>query len=346
MLLLGAFAGALVDRSDRRRLLIVTQSLSIVLGVLLAVLAGTGAIEVWMLFAAALAGGCILAVDGPARQVYVLELVGSERTASAVGLYEIVINVSRVLGPATGGVLLATVGASACFAVNAASFVPPLLVLLLAHRRGRVEAHVPRAGSVRAGLAYVRRAPAIRACILLAAAERLLFNFGVALPLLVTRTFHGGGGIYGALVAVFGVGAIGGALFAAGGPPAPSGRRVRAAGRRDGRDGRGDRRRAGARAGVRRARRGGLSLDLVHRPGQHPRPDPRRAGPARPGHGRVVDGPPRDEPDHRRRRGRGRPDGRAARRVRAVGGGDPGLRRCWPGRRWRTPDRPELARRQ
>jgi MFS family permease len=227
VLLLGAFAGALVDRSDRRRLLIVTQSLSIVLGVLLAVLAGTGAIEVWMLFVAALAGGCILAVDGPARQVYVLELVGRERTASAVGLYEIVINVSRVLGPATGGVLLATVGASACFAVNAASFVPPLLVLLLAHRRGRVEAHVRRAGSVRAGLAYVRRAPAIRACVLLAAASGMLFNFGVALPLLVTRTFHAGGGVYGALVAVFGVGAIGGALFAAGGAAAPSGRRVR-----------------------------------------------------------------------------------------------------------------------
>jgi MFS family permease len=227
VLLLGAYTGALIDRHDRRRLLIVTQSLSIVVGVVLAVLAGTGVVEVWMLFAAALAGGCILAVDGPARQVYVLELVGSERTASAVGLYEIVINVSRVLGPAVGGILLATVGAAACFAVNAASFVPPLLVLVFAHRRGRIAAHSPQRGSVREGLAYVRRTPAIRACVLLAAASGLLFNFGVALPILVTLTFHSGGGVYGALVAVFGVGAVAGALFAAGGPPTPSGRRVR-----------------------------------------------------------------------------------------------------------------------
>jgi MFS family permease len=227
VLVLGAWAGALVDRFDRRHLLIVTQILSIALGTGLAILAASGAVEVWMLFAAALAGGCILSVDGPARQVYVLELVGSERTASAVGLYEIVINVSRVLGPATGAVLLATIGASACFAVNAASFVPPLAVLLLAHRRGRVPGPATPRASVREGLRYVRHAPAIRSCVLLAAASGLLFNFGVGLPLLVTKTFHSGGGVYGALVAVFGVGAVGGALLAAGGPPHVEGRRVR-----------------------------------------------------------------------------------------------------------------------
>src|SRR5262249_7622139 len=120
VLVLGAWGGAVVDRVDRRRLLIATQGLFIALGALLAVASAAGAIQVWMLFAGALAGGCILAFDGPARQVYVLELVGSDRAASAVGLYEVVINASRVLGPAVGGILLATVGATACFAVNAA----------------------------------------------------------------------------------------------------------------------------------------------------------------------------------------------------------------------------------
>src|SRR5436309_3541004 len=108
VLLGGAWAGAWVDRVDRRRLLLVTQSLFVVLGLVQAVLTATGVVQVWMVFVVAGLTGIVAALDGPARQVYVLELVGTGRVASAVSLYEVGLNASRVIGPAVGGAVLAT----------------------------------------------------------------------------------------------------------------------------------------------------------------------------------------------------------------------------------------------
>ena len=230
VLLLGAWAGAWVDRLDRRRLLLVTQTLFVLLGLVQAGLTATGVVRVWMVLAVAAATGIVSAFDGPARQVYVLELVGTGRVASAVSLYEVGLNASRVLGPAVGGAMLATVGTTACFLVNAACYLPPLAVIAgFAPRPGAAPPpHERRAGAVREGLRYVWRVPPIRACVLIAAAGGVLFNLGVAVPLLATRVFHLGGGGYGALMAAFGVGAIPGALLAAAGSAWPTGRRVRA----------------------------------------------------------------------------------------------------------------------
>ena len=166
-----------------------------------------------MVFALAVANGFVFAIDQPARQLYVVELVGGERVQSAVGLFEVIINASRVLGPAVG-VVIATLGVSACFFVNAGSFLPPFLALLAFRPALRTEPP-QRPGPLRAireGAAYVRRSPAIVACLVIAAAAGMLFNLGVALPVLATRTFGLGGAGYGALMAVFGIGAIPGAM--------------------------------------------------------------------------------------------------------------------------------------
>jgi len=176
--------------------------------------------------------GAVSAPDGAARQVYVLDLVGGERLASAVSLNEVVINVSRVLGPAAGGLFLATLGIPFCFVANAASYVPPLVVLLTrSHRRAArpAPAHTApsRRGAIRAGLRYAWSTPALRACLLMAAASGMLFNLGVALPLLATRSFHLGGAGYGLMMATFGLGGVAGALLAASGRGVPSGRSVR-----------------------------------------------------------------------------------------------------------------------
>jgi MFS family permease len=225
---LGPWAGALVDRVDRRRLLLLTQTLLMVFALLLAALTATGEIRLWSVFAISLATGLVVAVDGPARQVYVIDLVGSTGLASAVSLYEVVINASRVLGPAFGAVLLSTVGTASCFLLNALAFVAPIVVLL----RIRVDATghhavAPRTpGAIRAGLSYVRHQPAILACVLMAAAGGMLFNLGIALPLLATRTFGLGSTGFGTLMAAFGLGALPGAALAAT-TTWPSGRRVR-----------------------------------------------------------------------------------------------------------------------
>ena len=224
----GVWAGGLADRVDRRRLLLTTQFLFLLVAACLLVVSVTGVAQLWILYVLSFAAGCVLAVDGPARQVYPLDLVGTERAASAVGLYEVVQNLSRVLGPALGGLLIATSGVSACFLVNALAYLFPIAALLRFRPDGRPEpGPVPGHGHIRAGLGYVRRSPAIRATMLMAIASGMVFNAGVTLPLLATRVFHLGAVGFGAMFAIFGVGAVGGALLAAGGDPWPTGRRVR-----------------------------------------------------------------------------------------------------------------------
>jgi MFS family permease len=228
-LLLGPYAGALVDRMDRRKLLIITQALLLLLAAATTAIIGAGVVRPWMLFVISALTGTVAAPDATARQVYVIDLVGTERVASAVSLYEVIINVSRVAGPALGGLLLATVGATACCGVNAASYGAPLLVLIL-HKPAFHGERTVRGGQVcadlRAGLRYVRRHRPVLVCLFLAAASGMLFSLGVSLPVFATRVFHLGGGGYGLMMAVFGVGALPGALLASAGPSHPTGRRV------------------------------------------------------------------------------------------------------------------------
>ena len=225
----GVWAGSLADRVDRRRLLLATQCSFLLVALSLFAVSLSGAAQLWILYLLSFALGCVIAVDGPARQVYPLDLVGTERAASAVGLYEVVQNASRVFGPALGGLLIAVSGVSACFLLSAVSFVFPIAALLLYRPGSRLvpDASGSARGHVRAGLRYVRRSPAIRATMLMAIASGMVFNAGVTLPLLATRVFHLGPGGFGAMFAIFGVGAVAGALLAAGGGPWPAGRRVR-----------------------------------------------------------------------------------------------------------------------
>ena len=221
-LVLGAWAGALADRLDRRRLLLVTQSAFVVLGLTLAGCAAAGAATVPVIFMLTVLTGVTGALDAPARQVFVLDLVGPARLASAVSLWEVVINLSRIVGPATGGVLLTLSGPAACFAVNAISYLPGIALLLRlrepeagsALAAGRAEAGGAVPG-VRAGLRYAWEVPAIRGCVLMAACTAVIFTSGAILPPLAVRTFHLGAGGYSLLLACFGLGALPGALLAA-----------------------------------------------------------------------------------------------------------------------------------
>jgi len=226
VLLGGALAGALLDRADHRRALIATNATSCALALLLASLTASGAIRVWMIFAITVANGIVLAFDQPARQLYVVELVGRDRVQSAVGLYEVIVNASRVIGPAVGGALIATLGVAACFYANAIGFAPAVIVLLRFRPEGHAVLPAVRA-SVREGLAYVRRTPVIVACLLIAGASGMVFSIGVALPVLASHDFGLGGGGYGALVTVFGVGALPGGYAAARSGGEPRGRLIR-----------------------------------------------------------------------------------------------------------------------
>jgi predicted MFS family arabinose efflux permease len=235
-LVLGLWAGSLVDHHDRRTILIWTQSLLATLSLVLYALIVSGAASYWPVIAITLASGCVNALDSPARQIYVLDLVGPERLAGAVSLYEVILNLSRVLGPAIGGTLLAISGPSACVLVNAVTFLAPLAVLL-AHRpadRNRAEpardsdSARPGRPSALAGIRYAWSQPLLRACLLTGASSGVLFSPALFFPLLATRVFHMGGSGYGLLLALFGIGAVPGALLAS--RREPSGKQVRVLG--------------------------------------------------------------------------------------------------------------------
>lgn len=217
ILLLGALGGVLADRMSKRRLLIWTQSLMAVPAFALWGLTLAGAIEPWMVYALVLARGAVLAADNPARQSFVTEIVGPDRTVNAVALNSVVIHTSRILGPAAAGVVIALVGVGTCFLINAFSFLAMIVAL-----RGMdpdlldTPRPAPRArGELRSALRYVARTPALRIPLaMMVVVGTLSFNFQVLLPLLARFTWEGDATTYALLTTTMGVGSVAGALAA------------------------------------------------------------------------------------------------------------------------------------
>jgi MFS family permease len=217
LLLLGAWGGVLADRIDKRALLTVTQLCMGLPALALWGLTAGGAIEAWMVYALVLARGTVTALDNPARQAFVMEMVGAERVVNAVALNSVIVHTARIAGPAAAGVLIALLGVSACFAVNAATFLVMIAALrLMDPAQLQPAERVPRErGQLRAALAYVRRTPAVRIPLaMMVLAGIVSFNFQVLLPLLAAETWDGTAATYATLTAAMGVGSVLGALAA------------------------------------------------------------------------------------------------------------------------------------
>jgi MFS family permease len=211
-LLLGPWGGAIADRIDLRKLLIGTQIAYALLAGLLWLLALTGHASVSVIIAIGVASGIVSIPDSPARQAFVSSLVPPEDLSSAVSLNGVVMNSSRVVGPAVAGVLIVTVGTTPCFGVNALSYVAVIGALLAIRplRQGK-----PRnsAGGVREGLRYAAGREQLRLPLTMMALVGLLaFNFAVILPVLASDTFHGGGGTYGLLSTMLSIGSVAGSF--------------------------------------------------------------------------------------------------------------------------------------
>jgi MFS family permease len=216
--LFGLFVGTLIDRLDVRRTAIACEFLSMVTAVALAVLTLTGRITVWELYFLATAQGVVNAVDGPARHSLIFQMVGPEDLHNAVSLASSLGTVARILGPAIGGAVVAFAGPGECFAVNAASFLTILLSLLALDRAKLVQPARDRGATLvrgaRDALRYVRgsqRAGVAFAVVFVLAT--FSFNFNVLLPLVADRTLHRGAQTFGLIAAIFGAGALCGALI-------------------------------------------------------------------------------------------------------------------------------------
>jgi MFS family permease len=218
ILLFGAWAGLVADRMDKRQVLMVTQPLMGFLALILGVLTLTGLVQLWMVFLMALLLGAVTAIDNPARQSFVMELVGRRQVTNAVSLNSAVFTSARVVGPAIAGVLIAVVGTGWCFVVNAASFgaVLAALVAMNAEQLERAQRPLRARGQFMEGLRFVWSRPDLRTPLaLLAVVGTLALNFTVILPVLARDTFHGDASTYGTLFSVLGAGSLVGALFTA-----------------------------------------------------------------------------------------------------------------------------------
>jgi len=211
VLLLAPYAGVLVDRHDRRRTLIVTQSLLalLALGFGIVVLRGAESLALAMIVATAF--GILTAVDNPARMALIPELVGREALHSAVTLNSILANVGRGVGPLVAAGLIGTVGIGWCFIANAASFVL-VIALLVSMRTADIhsEGRLPRApGQLREGLRVVRgNAQLLGPLAMMAVVGTLAYEYEVSLPVFGEHSLAGGPEEYAWLTAGFGAGSI------------------------------------------------------------------------------------------------------------------------------------------
>jgi MFS family permease len=217
-LLVSPWAGVVVDRVNKRNLIVVTQASAMVLAFILAALTFAGIVQVWEIVILAALLGLVNAFDGPARQSFVVEMVGREDLPNAIAINSMMFNGARVIGPALGGILLATVGTAWCFFINGVSFLAVIGCLLLMRLTPRTR--VLEIGSpwtdLKRGLHYVLLHREIFALLMLA----LIFSvFGISyntvLPAFVDQVLHADATGYGVLNAFIGIGAVIGAFIMA-----------------------------------------------------------------------------------------------------------------------------------
>ncbi len=213
--LFATIGGTVADRSNRHRILIATQSASMVLPFILSMLTLTGHVKVWHVFVLAACLGVVNAFDIPARQAFVMDLVGREDLVNAIALNSSMVNGARIVGPSMAGLLVAAVGEGWCFLLNSLSYIAVITGLLMM----RVEVRRRRAAGRSAwrdtleGFRFVGRTAPVRALLLLLGAVSFAgMPYAVLMPVFAEVILHGGPKTLGLLMGCSGLGALAGAL--------------------------------------------------------------------------------------------------------------------------------------
>lgn len=218
ILLLGPWAGLMVDRISKRKMLVFTNGASAILAMTLGLLIAGDWVKLWMVFVIASLSGLINAFDNPARQAFAMELVGRENLTNAISLNSAQFNLARAIGPALAGGLIVFVGLAPCFIINAFSFVAILLALFFMNKAELQPSLLATQskGQLREGFKYIRGNPTLKnTLIMMAVIGTFAYEFSVALPLLAEFTFKGGAPAYAALTSAMGVGSVIGAFYTA-----------------------------------------------------------------------------------------------------------------------------------
>ncbi|MFA5882469.1 MAG: MFS transporter [Acidimicrobiia bacterium] len=218
MLVFGLWAGVIIDRTDKRKLLLGTQVVAALQSVALAVLAFSGDPQLVAIYAVAFIGGCVVAIDSTTRRAFVVELVDESLVTNAVSLNSALMTSARVVGPVVAGALVALFGYGWCFTIDALSYLGPMIALSLMRpaeiRRPPVVARMKH--QVRDGLRYVRTVPELWIPLAMTAViSTFTLNFQVVMPLLVTETFSSTEAVFTILFSVLSIGSFLGAIWMA-----------------------------------------------------------------------------------------------------------------------------------
>ncbi len=215
VLILGPYGGVIADRVNKRRAMIVLQAMMALQALTLGLLTVTHSVHLWEIGALAFVLGLNNAFENPARQSFMLELVGSEHLRNAVSLNSTMVNVARVVGPGIGGLMIAAVGTGWCFLINAVSFIAVInsLTRMDMTALNPVPPTARAKGQLRDGLRYVRHEPKLALPLAMAAVVGCLaYEFQVSLPYMASHALHVGSAGYGFMNAAMGIGAVIGGL--------------------------------------------------------------------------------------------------------------------------------------
>jgi MFS family permease len=218
VLFLGPLAGIFADRHPRQRIVIATQTAMMIQAFIIAALTLSHAIQVWQIFVLALMLGVCNAFDIPARQAFIVEMVGPADLMNAIALNSSMFNAARIVGPAIAGILVATLGEGMCFLINGLSFLAVIasLFMMKIGRRIHAGSNTRKLDQFKEGLAYVRGNAAIRSLLLLLGVVSLLaMPYAVLMPIFADKVLHSGARGLGELLTSAGLGALIGALWLA-----------------------------------------------------------------------------------------------------------------------------------
>lgn len=217
-LLISPVAGVITDRVSRRALLVATQTGAMSLALILATLTFLDIVQVWHVVVLAVCLGVINSFDGPARQAFVVEMVGRDDLPNAIALNSMTFNSGRIVGPAIGGAVLVLVGAAWCFLINGLSFlavIAGLLAMKLPPRKPDTSSLSP-IKQMRSALAYLGHEPELRALLLMALAFSLFgISYSTVLPAFIDKVLGQGAAAFGTVNAMSGIGAVTGAFIVA-----------------------------------------------------------------------------------------------------------------------------------
>ena len=216
-LFLSIFGGVIVDRYDRKIILLWTQSASMLLAFVLGIFTLTGIVTVPVIIVLAFLLGCVAAVATPAIQAFLSEMVERDQLHSAVALNAAIFNASRVIGPAIAGLMIAWIGTGGAFMANGLSYVAVIAALMAIRttpHRMKPEAHQPPLQSIRDGIVYTWEHPLIRTIVLFVSVASIFgWSFMSMLPVVAKQTFGMGSDGMGYLFSAFGLGSLSGTFL-------------------------------------------------------------------------------------------------------------------------------------